>query len=334
MIVLTQTVKAAAVAAVAFALFGGVKVQAQTITGAGSTFAAPLYQKWAQEFKPSSGIQVNYQPIGSSGGIKNITAHSVDFGATDGPMSADQLRAAPGILHIPTVAGAVVVAYNVPGIGAGLRMTPDVIADIFLGKITNWNDPRISRLNPGIKFPNLAIAPFHRSDGSGTTGIFTNYLSQVSPEWKSSVGQGNAVRWPVGLGGNRNAGVTALIQQYPGGIGYIELAYAVQHVVAYALVQNAKGKFIYPSVESTTLAADGASLPPDFRKIITNTAAPGGYPITGFTWILVFTNARPEVKKFLEWSLTSGQTTCKDLLYAPLPASIQKRALAAVATIK
>jgi phosphate transport system substrate-binding protein len=338
---LTQTVKAAALVAVGLTLFGGVKAQAQDLNAAGATFPAPLYLKWFQEYKDQTGVQINYQAIGSGGGIKDITGHVVDFGASDAPMNADELRAAPGILHIPTVAGPVCISYNLPAtgttafIGSGLKLTGEVVADVFEGKITNWNDPRIDSLNPGIKFPNLTISTAHRSDGSGTTNILTTYLSEVSPSWKANVGAGKAVHWPVGLGGKGNQGVAQLIRQNAGGFGYIELSYAVTNSIAYAAIRNQKGKFIYPSVPTTTVAASGVTLPPDFRKVITNTEAPGGYPITGFTFLLVYKNGtKPAVKKFLEWMLTTGQKDASGLQYAPLPANVDKRALAAVATIQ
>ncbi len=335
MIMLTQAIKAAAVAAVAVALFGGVKAEAQDLNGAGGTFPAPLYLKWFQEYKQETGVQINYQAIGSGGGIKDITGHVVDFGASDAPMNADQMKAAPGILHIPTVAGPVCISYNIPGIGPGLSLSGDVIADIFQGKITKWNDPRIANENHGTKMPGTSIFTAHRSDGSGTTNIFTTYLSQVSPSWKDEVGSGTAVRWPVGLGGKGNQGVAQLIKQNEGGIGYIELSYAVTNHIFYAAVRNQKGKFVYPSVETATIAASGVTLPPDFRKVITNTEAPGGYPITGFTFLLVFKNGtKPAVKKFLEWALTTGQKDASGNYYAPLPANVDKRALAAVATIQ
>ena len=308
--------------------------QAQNLNGAGATFPAPLYQKWFQQFKNKNGVSINYQAIGSGGGIKAITSHTVDFGASDAPMNAAELAAAPGILHIPTVAGAVVVAYNIPGIGPGIHLTGDVIADIFMGKITKWNDPRIVKLSPGTRFPGASIAPFHRSDGSGTTNIFTTYLSEVSGDWKSEVGAGKSVHWTKGLGGKGNPGVSALIKQNEGGIGYIELAYAVQNNIPYAAIRNARGNFIYPSVKATTAAAEGATLPADFRKVITNTPAPQGYPITGFTFLLVYRDSKPALKNFLEWALTQGQNEAEGLLYAPLPANVQKRALAVVRSLK
>lgn len=330
----TKTWKAAVLAAVSLVVLGGAAAQAQ-INGAGATFPAPLYLKWFQEYHESGGPAVNYQAIGSGGGIKNITAHAVDFGASDAPMNAAEMAAAPGILHIPTVAGAVVVAYNIPGVGPGVQLTPTVIADIFLGKITRWNDPAITRLNPGTKFPGTTIAPVHRSDGSGTTNIFTTFLAETSGEWASSVGAGKSVHWPNGLGGKGNQGVAQYIKTNEGGIGYIELNYAVTNSIPYAAVRNARGKGIYPTVESTTLAVDAVPLPADFRKVAVNTSAANGYPITGFTYLLVYRNGtKPEVKKMLQWMLTTGQKDAGPMFYAPLPPGVRQRALAAVASIR
>lgn len=331
----TKTLKATTLAAFGLAVLGGASAQAQNLNGAGATFPAPLYLKWFQEYKQQTGVQINYQAIGSGGGIKNITGHVVDFGASDAPMNADELRGAPGILHIPTVAGPVCVAYNIPGINAGIHLTGEIVADIFEGKITKWNDSRITSINPGTNFPNLNIFTAHRSDGSGTTNILTTYLSQVSPSWKANVGAGKSVHWPVGLGGKGNQGVAQLVKQNEGGIGYIELAYAVTNQIPYAAIRNAKGRFIFPNVETTTLAASGVTLPADFRKVITNTEAPGGYPITGFTFLLVYKNGtKPAMKKFLEWALTTGQNDAAANQYAPLPANVRTRALAAVASIQ
>ena len=330
---LARTMKTAVLAALGAAILGGVSAQAQ-INGAGATFPAPLYLKWFQEYHQDGGPAVNYQAIGSGGGIKNITAHAVDFGASDAPMNAAEMKAAPGILHIPTVAGAVVLAYNIPGVGPGIQLTPTVIADIFLGKITKWNDSAITRLNPGTKFPGIGIFTAHRSDGSGTTNIFTTYLSEVSGDWSGSVGAGKSVHWPIGLGGKGNQGVAQLIKQNEGGIGYIELNYAVTNAIPYAAVKNARGKGVYPTVESTTVAVDAVPLPADFRKVAVNTSAPGGYPITGFTYLLVYKNGtKPEVKKLLEWMLTTGQKDAAAQYYAPLPPGVKQRALAAVASI-
>jgi len=331
---LTRTLKATVLAAVSLAVLGGAAAQAQ-INGAGATFPAPLYLKWFQEYRQDGGPAVNYQAIGSGGGIKNITAHAVDFGASDAPMNAAELAAAPGILHIPTVAGAVVIAYNVPGVGPGIRLTPTVVADIFLGRITKWNDAAITRLNPGTKFPGTGIFPVHRSDGSGTTNIFTTYLTEVSGDWSGSVGAGKSVHWPNGLGGKGNQGVAQLIKQNEGGIGYIELNYAVTNAIPYALIRNAKGKFVYPTVEATTTAVDAVPLPADFRKVAVNTSAAGGYPITGFTYVLAYRNGtKPEVKKLLQWMLTTGQKDAAGMQYAPLPSGVRQRALAAIASIR
>jgi len=305
-----------------------------SLTGAGATFPAPLYQQWFQEYKSQSGVAINYQPIGSGGGIKNITAKAVDFGASDAPMNDAEMKAAPGILHVPTVAGAVCVAYNVPGIPAHLHLTGPVIANIYLGTVKTWNDPAITALNPGNTLPNTPIVACHRSDGSGTANIFTTYLSEVSPAWKTSVGSGKSVKWPNGLGGKGNAGVAQLLQQNTGSVGYVELAYAVQNKIAFADVQNAKGNFIAPSVEATTAAAQGVTLPPDFRKVITNTDDPNGYPITGFTFLLVYPDAKPEIKKFLQWAMTDGQKDAAALYYAPLPPAVQQKAVAEIAGMK
>ncbi len=331
---ITKTLRGAVLAALSLAVLGGAAAQAQ-VNGAGATFPAPLYLKWFQEYHQDGGPAVNYQAIGSGGGIKNITAHAVDFGASDAPMNAAELSAAPGILHIPTVAGAVVIAYNIPGVGPGIQLTPTVIADIFLGKITKWNDPAITKLNHGTKFPGTTIAPVHRSDGSGTTNIFTTYLAETSSDWAGSVGAGKSVHWPNGLGGKGNQGVAQYIKTNEGGIGYIELNYAVTNSIPYAAVRNARGKGVYPTVESTTLAVDAVPLPADFRKVAVNTSAADGYPITGFTYLLVYRNGtKPEVKKMLQWMLTTGQKDAAPLYYAPLPAGVRQRALATIASIR
>jgi phosphate transport system substrate-binding protein len=305
-----------------------------TLTGAGGTFPQPIYARWFQEYGQQHNLQVNYQAIGSGGGIKDITNKAVDFGASDAPMTDAQVAAAAGIVHIPTVAGAVTLAYNLPGIPAHLHLTGPVIANIFLGKITKWNDPAITSLNPGMNLPATPIITAHRSDGSGTTNIFTTYLGDVSPEWNTSVGHGVSVKWPVGLGGKGNAGVAQLVKQNVGALGYVELAYVLTNNITYADVQNSSGKFIAPSVASTTTAMAGVPMPPDFRKVATNTSNPAGYPITGFTFILVYPNAKPQVKGLLQWCLTDGQKEAATLDYAPLPANIQKQAEAAVAKIQ
>lgn len=304
------------------------------LNGAGATFPEPLYQKWFQEYKDKTGIAINYQAIGSGGGIKNITAKAVDFGASDAPMNDAEMKAAPSILHVPTVAGAVCVAYNVAGVPAHLHLSGDVIAKIFLGQIKTWNDPAIAALNPGAALPATPISTAHRSDGSGTTNIFTTYLSDISPAWKQAAGSGKSVKWPNGLGGKGNSGVAQLLKQNEGSIGYIELAYAITNKIGYADVENAKGNFIAPSVESATAAAQGVTLPPDFRKVITNTSDPNGYPITGFTFLLVYPDSKPELKKFLQWAMTDGQKDAAALYYAPLPPSVQKRAQDEVNALK
>ena len=301
-----------------------------SLNGAGATFPAPLYQQWFQEYKAKTGVAINYQPIGSGGGIKDITAKAVDFGASDAPMNESEMRAAPGILHVPTVAGAVCVSYNVPGVPSHIHLTGTVIAAIYLGTVKTWNDPAISALNPGISLPATPIVACHRSDGSGTTNIFTNYLTEISPAWKTLVGAGKSVKWSNGIGGKGNAGIAQLLQQNAGSIGYIELAYAVQNKINFADIQNSKGNFIAPSVEATTAAASGVILPADFRKVITNTSAPKGYPITGFTFLLVYPNGKPELKKFLLWAMTDGQKDAARLNYAPLPPAIQERAVAEI----
>lgn len=247
------------------------------------TFAAPLYLRWAQEYHDKTGVRVNHYAIGSTGGIRQITARAFDFGASDAPMTDQELRAAPGILHIPTVAGAVVVAYHVPGVGPGIHLTSEVIANIFLGKITNWNDPRITSFSPGTKFPDLPIVTVHRSDGSGTTNVFTTYLSQISPTWKREQGAGKSVHWRIGLAGKGNQGVSDILQDQAGGIDYVELAFAVHNVLPYASVCNLKGQFIYSNLTSTAAAVAGAMLPSDFRMTVTNTSARNGYQISGTT---------------------------------------------------
>ena len=331
----SRTIKAAAVAAIGFgALTGASAARAQIITGAGASFPAPLYQRWAQAYKQATGQQINYQSIGSSGGVKNITARAVDFGASDGPMTASEMQNAPGVLHIPMVAGAVVLAYNVRGVPEHIKLTGPVIADIYLGAITRWNDPRITALNPGVNFPAANIVPAFRSDGSGTTNIFTNYLSQVSPAFRERVGVGKAVKFPKGIGGKGNESVAALVRQTPGAIGYVELAYAENNKLSYADVQNRKGNFIRPTIAATTTAAEAARLPSDFRLIITNTPAAQGYPIVGYTWILVRRDTKPGVKKFLQWALDEGQKMAAPSGYAPLPANVQKRALAVVNSLQ
>ncbi len=302
------------------------------INGAGATFPYPIYSKWFDEYtQVAPTVRFNYQSIGSGGGIRQITVRTVDFGASDGPMTDEQLRQAPAeLLHIPTVLGAVVATYNLPG-NLKLRFTPDVLADIFLGTITKWNDARITAVNPGVTLPNQPIIVIHRSDGSGTTYIWTDYLSKVSEEWQQKVGHGTSVNWPVGLGSKGNEGVAGQIKNTPGTLGYVELAYAMKNHLPVAALRNRAAKFVEPTIESTTAAAAGAakSMPSDFRVSLTN--APGGdaYPIASFTWLLVYTDQPDEVKgkalvKFLWWATHEGQKFASDLLYAPLPPPVVK----------
>jgi phosphate transport system substrate-binding protein len=306
------------------------------LTGAGATFPLPLYSKWFSDYATETGIQINYQSIGSGGGIRQITEGTVDFGATDGPMTDEQLgRAKHGrIMHFPTVLGADAIAYNVPSVGQPIKLTGSVIADIFLGKIKKWNDPRIAQLNSGMSLPSSDIIVVHRSDGSGTTYVFTDFLSTLSPEWARTVGKGTEVRWPAGLGAKGNEGVSGQIKQTPGAVGYIELAYATQNRLAYAAVQNAAGSFVLPSIESVTAAAASAlpKLGPttDYRVSIVNPSGADSYPIASFTWLLVY-QRHPDAAKgrtiadFLRWAYTKGQPKAPPLDYAPLPAALAEQ---------
>ena len=303
------------------------------LTGAGATFPYPIYSKWFADYAAKTGVKINYQSIGSGGGIRQLSEQTVDFGASDAPMSDDEMGKAKGgqVLHFPTVLGAVVITYNVPEITRPLRLTGEAIADIFLGQITKWNDAKIAALNPGAKLPASDIIVAHRSDGSGTSYIFTDYLTSASPQWASGPGKGKDVKWPVGLGGKGNEGVTGIVKQTPGAIGYVELAYAKQNKLPYALIRNAAGQFITPTIESVTAAAAGAAkaLPPttDFRVSIVNAPGKEAYPISSFTWILVYANQNDATKgkklvDFLRWALNSGEAAASSLDYAPLPASM------------
>jgi len=299
------------------------------INGAGATFPYPIYSKWFDVYTTvNPDVQFNYQSIGSGGGIKQISSRTVDFGASDGPMTDQQLADAPGrIFHIPTVMGAVVPAYNLPGVEKGLKLTPDVIADIFLGNITKWSDARISSANPGVTVPDMPIIVAHRSDGSGTTYIWVDYLCSVSNAWKARVGKGTSVNWPVGLGGKGNEGVAGIVKQTPGALGYVELSYAVKNSLAYASIQNKSGKFIEPSLESTSKAAEGVTIPSDFRVSLVNSGNPDAYPVAGFTWLLIYKNPE-DVEKgkaivdFIKWAVHDGQKYASELLYAPLPQEV------------
>jgi phosphate transport system substrate-binding protein len=306
------------------------KVAAQddkTLLGAGSSFINPLFSKIFADYNAKTGIQVNYQSIGSGGGILQLTNKTVDFGASDGPLNDEQTaKIAVPVLHIPQASGAVVVTYNLPGDNNNISLTPGIIADIFLGNIKMWNDARITSINKGVNIPGLPILVAHRSDGSGTTNIFTNYLSKVSPDWKAKVGSGGSVNWPAGLGGKGNEGVAGLIKQTPGAIGYVELIYALQNKLDYAKIQNKKGKFILPSIASVT-AAGNVKLPDDAKIFITDTDAAEGYPIAGFTWVIIYKeqnyNGRSKDRatkllKLLWWNIHEGQQFAEPLNYAPL----------------
>jgi len=310
------------------------------INGAGATFPYPIYSKWFDEYaKVDPSVRFNYQSIGSGGGQKQILAQTVDFGASDGPMSDDNLSKAPGkLLHIPTVAGADVVAYNLPG-NPALKLDADTIAGIFLGQIKKWNDPKISASNSGAKLPDQEIVVVHRSDGSGTTYIWTDYLSKISPEWKTKVGTNTSVNWPTGIGGKGNEGVSGQVKQTPGAIGYVELIYAVQNKMPYAEVKNASGKFVKPSLESITAALGTADIPDDFRFSITNAPGADVYPICGATWLLVYEQQKDPAKgkklvEFLRWAAKDGEKMAADLQYAPLPDSLQQRVLKRIDEIK
>jgi phosphate transport system substrate-binding protein len=301
-----------------------------TLNGAGATFPYPMYSKWFSEYhKAHPDIQINYQSIGSGGGIRQVLAGTVDFGASDGPMSDEQLaQAKTKILHVPTVLGAVVPAYNVPGVSGEIKFTPQALAGIFLGKITKWNDDAIAAANPGVKFPDKPIIIVHRSDGSGTTYIFTDYLSKVSPEWQAQVGKNTSVKWPVGVGGKGNEGVAGMIRQMSGAIGYIELIYAVQNNIAYGSLKNGAGNFVKASLDSVTAAAAAVkSMPADFRVSITNAPGKDSYPISSFTWLLIPEQSKDASKgkilaDFLSWMVEGGQKMAAELSYAPLPESV------------
>jgi len=317
-----------------------------TLNGAGATFPAPIYSKWFSEYHNlHSNIQVNYQPIGSGGGIRQVTEATVDFGASDMPMTDEQLKEAEAklktkVLNLPTVLGAVVPAYNIPGVTGEVKFTPDVLAGIFLGKISNWNDPAISKDNPGVKFPNQDIIVVHRSDGSGTTFIWTDYLSKVSSDWKSQVGANTSVKWPKGLGGKGNEGVAGSIRQLAGSIGYVELIYAVQNHITYGSVRNSSGVFLKASLEGVTAAAASApKMPADFRVSITNSPGKDAYPISSFTWLLIPQQSKDSAKgkilsDFLNWMVTDGQKMTGALDYAPLPDNVVAKEKETIKQIK
>ncbi len=300
------------------------------INGAGATFPAPIYTKWFQDYnKANPSVEINYQSIGSGGGIKQLTARTVDFGASDAPMSDDELKAAGApVLHIPTVLGAVVVTYNIPGLKNSIKLDATTLADIFRGQITKWNDARITALNKGMNFPATPIVVVYRSDSSGTTAVFTDYLAKVSEAWNKDVGQGKSVKWPTGLGGKGNEGVTAQVKNTPGAIGYIELTYALSEKMPTADIKNKAGVFVAPSLKSVSEAASGfiKTMPADFRVSITNADSKGAYPISSFTYLLVYQKMTDvkgvEFVKFLNWAIAAGQTSASALSYAPLPAKM------------
>jgi phosphate transport system substrate-binding protein len=313
-----------------------------TLNGAGATFPNPMYSKWFSEYhKVHSDVQVNYQAIGSGGGIRQVLSGTVDFGASDMPMTDKQLQEAKTkILNIPTVLGADVPAYNIPGVTAELKFTPEALAGIFLGKISKWNDKAITSANPGVTLPDKDIIVVHRSDGSGTTFIWVDYLSKISPEWKSQVGADTSVKWPIGLGGLHNDGVAGMIRQLPGSIGYIELIYAVQNNILYGSVRNSAGVFVKASLDGVTAAAASApKMPPDFRVSITNAPGKDAYPISSFTWLLVPAQSKDPAKgkilaDFLNWMVTDGQKLTSALSYAPLPDNVAAKVKEAIKQVK
>jgi phosphate transport system substrate-binding protein len=313
------------------------------LTGAGATFPQPIYYKWFSDYATKTGVKINYQSIGSGGGVRQISEQTVDFGATDGPMKDDELAKAKGgpIMHFPTVLGAVVIAYNVPEITQPLKLTGPAIADIFLGKITKWNDPRIATLNPGVKLPASDILVVHRSDGSGTTYVFTDYLATVSPEWAKAVGRNKEVKWPAGIGAKGNEGVAGQVKQTPGSIGYTELAYVKQNRLQFATVRNAAGQFVEPTIESITAAAQGVTLPSntDYRISIVHAPGAKAYPISSFTWLLVYKNQADsakarKLKDFLRWAYAEGEQSAAALDYAPLPAEMSQRLISRLDSIQ
>lgn len=312
--------------------------EATALTGAGATFPGPIYTKWIDEYNKLTGVQINYQAVGSGGGIKAFTDKTADFGASDVPLTDDQIKAiTSGFFMVPTVLGAVVPTYNIPGLEtAKIKLTPDALAGIFLGTITKWNDPKIASENSDLKLPDLAITTVHRSDGSGTTGVFTDYLSKISPDWKTKVGSGTTVNWPGGVGGSGNAGVAGAVKQTPGAVGYVELIYAMQNKLGYGIVKNAAGKYVEASLDSTTKASDGVTLP-DLGNLagqqpkisITNAANADAWPISTFTFLLVPKDISDKAKglailRFAWYGTHEGQAFAKDLGYAPLPAAVQK----------
>jgi phosphate transport system substrate-binding protein len=328
----------------AWTLTGGALAQLK-LNGAGATFPYVIYSKWFDLYHTKTGVEFNYQSIGSGGGIKQVTEGTVDFGASDAPMSDMQLKEAKDkqgtdILHIPTVMGAVVVTYNIPGFGSGLRLTPEALAGIYLGQITKWNDEKLTSINPGKTLPDLSILVTHRSDGSGTTSIFTDYLTKVSKDWEQKVGKGTSVNWPVGLGGKGNEGVAGLVKQSEGSIGYVELAYAVKNGQPYASLKNKAGNFVEPTFQAVTAAAAAMKeMPEDLRVSLTDAGGKDSYPVSGFTWLLVYKGNKDKEKvkaiaDFLKWAMAEGQSYAKDLYYAPLPKEVKQLCAKKIASLE
>lgn len=324
-----------AIVLVAFIFYGATFGQTK-LTGAGSTFDYPIFSKWFDSYNKMTGVQINYSSIGSGGGIKQLIEGTVDFGASDAPLNEQQMndftsKRGTEVIHLPIIMGGVAVTYNLPSVGKGLKLDGETLADIYLGKVKKWNDPRIGKMNSGKNLPNKAILVAHRSDGSGTTFIFTNYLSKVSQEWKDKVGNNTSVNWPIGLGGKGSEGVSGLISQTEGAIGYVELAYAVQNKLPYALMENKAGNFVDANFNTVTEAAAGAvkNMPKDLRAIITNADGKNAYPISGFSWIVIPKDIKDSKKaealvKFLKWGITKGQDYAQGLYYSPLPKEVQK----------
>jgi phosphate transport system substrate-binding protein len=339
----SSTSRFVAGAACALTLVVGASAQRLQINGAGATFPYPLYSKWFAEYnKLHQNIEINYQSVGSGAGIQQVIKQTVFFGATDGPMTPEQMQTAPGkIMHFPTVLGAVVPVYNIPNVKEELKFSGPLLADIFLGKVTKWHDPAIAKLNAGVNLPATDITVAHRADGSGTTYIWVDFLSKVSPEWKTKVGVNTSVKWPTGVGGRGNEGVASVVAQTPGAIGYVELIYALQTKTSFGTVQNMAGEYAKASVESVTAAAAAAAgqMPPDFRVSITNAPGKGVYPISSFTWLLLYEDAKDKQQAkamvdFMKWALTDGQKFAPELGYAPLPDAVVKLETAALGKIK
>ena len=332
-----------ALALVAVSMTAGQASAETLINGAGATFPYPLYSKWFAEYaKVDTSVKFNYQSIGSGGGIKQIKAQTVDFGASDKFLTDEDLKSAPGkLIHIPTVMGAVVVTYNLPGVATGLKLSSEDVANIYLGKITMWNDPKIADDNKGVNLPAKPIIVVHRSDGSGTTSIFTDYLTGVNAEWAKNVGMGASVKWPVGLGGKGNEGVAGQVKTTPYSVGYVELAYAFENKLPYAFLKNKAGVFVEPSIKSTSAAAAAAAknMPADYRISLVNQPGKDAYPVVGFTWLLVYEEQKDPVKgkklvEFLNWSMSKGQKMASPMLYAPLPENVVKMVQKTIKTVK